>query len=198
MIYQVTLPNMLLWLLLLLLQLPAWAQQQEPVYKNAVTVKFFGLSTHLKESQDPKLFPNRLDKNGVFVLNLGAIVGYERFVLQDRVSIRAEQGLYADCAAELAGFTHLGFRGILFRSGRHSVNGGFGPTLVYRKDWNTLEGYGDDGYFNRHGQWQYRFYWYGGEFEYNYKLKQDTELSVNLVPGLPELISVGVGLRRLF
>ncbi|WP_276498716.1 hypothetical protein [Pontibacter litorisediminis] len=187
----------LLSLLLCLHLLPVRAQEQH-VYKNAVTVKLFGLSAHLRQSQNPEIFPNRLDERGVLVLNLGAIVGYERFVLRDRISVRVEQGLYADCAAELAGFSHIGFRGVLLHKGRHSVNGGFGPTLVYRKDWNRIEGYGDDGYFNRYGQWQYRFYWYGGEFEYNYRFKPDTELSVNLVPGVPELVSVGFGLRKLF
>lgn len=195
MVRRLLLVKSLLWVLLLQ---PVWAQQEQSVFRNAVTVKFFGLSAHLQHRQNPKMFPNRLDRRGIFVLNLGGIIGYERFVMRDRISIRVEQGLYADCAAVLAGFSHIGFRGMLLHRGRHSVNGGFGPTLVYRRDWNTIEGYRDDGYFNRHGKWQYKFYWYGGEFEYNYKLKPDTELSINLVPGVPELISMGVGLRKLF
>lgn len=184
---------------MLLSVLQVLAQEPElPAFKNAVTVKFFGLSAHLKQSPHPELFPNRLDEKGIFVVDLGAIVGYERFVYRDKLSVRVEQGLYADCAAELAGFTHVGWRGTILSRGRHSVDGGFGPTLMYRKDWNRIEGYQDDGYFKRHGQWQYRFYWYGGEFEYNYELKSGTDLSVNLVPGIPELVSVGVGLRKHF
>lgn len=187
-----------MWLVVFLCLPLLGMAQERPLLKNAITVKFFGLSVHLKESQPPELFPNRLDSKGIMVLNLGGIIGYERFVLRDKISIRVEQGLYADCAAELAGFTHIGWRGLIFRKGRQSLNGGFGPTLVYRQDWNGLESYQDDGYFERHGKWQYRFYWYGGEFEYNYELQPGTELSVNLVPGVPELISVGVGLRKRF
>ncbi|MDX5422845.1 MAG: hypothetical protein LPK07_05450 [Hymenobacteraceae bacterium] len=190
----------------LLLALTFWAwslgvygqEQEKPVYKHAVTVKFFGLSMHLKESPYPEIFPNRLDKKGYLTFNYGAIVGYDRYIIGDAISIRVEQGLYADCAAELAGFTHIGWRGEIFRKNRHSLNGGFGPTLVYRQDWNNIEGYQDDGYFNRRGDWQYKFYWYGGEFEYNYELKEGTDLSVNLVPGLPELVSIGVGVRKRF
>lgn len=189
--------SMFLVLFILCSQFPVVAQGNAAL-KNAVTVKFFGLSGHLKQAKNPSLFPNRLDDKGIFVLNLGGIVGYERFVWRDRISIRLEQGLYADCAAELAGFTHLGWRGVILKKGRHSVNGGFGPTLVYRQDWNKMQDYEDDGYFKRNGNWQYKFYWYGGEFEYNYMLKQGTELSINMVPGLPELISVGVGVRKHF
>lgn len=177
---------------------PVLAQEQEPVFRNAFTVKFFGLSVHLKESPYPEIFPNRLDEKGILAFNYGAIVGYDRFIKRDVMSIRAEQGLYADCSASLAGFTHLGWRGRIFRKGRHSMNGGIGPTLVYRRDWNRLEGYEDDGYFNRKGKWQYKFYWYAGELEYNYKLSAQNDLSVNLVPGIPELVSFGVGLRRRF
>lgn len=189
--------SMFLVLFILCSQCPVLAQGNAAL-KNAVTVKFFGLSGHLKQAKNPSLFPNRLDDKGIFVLNLGGIVGYERFVWRDRISIRLEQGLYADCAAELAGFTHLGWRGVILKKGRHSVNGGFGPTLVYRQDWNKMQDYEDDGYFKRSGNWQYKFYWYGGEFEYNYMLKHGTELSINMVPGLPELISVGVGVRKHF
>lgn len=174
-----------------------WAQS--PIaYKNAFTVKYFGLSMHLRQTSYPELFKNRLDRKGIAVLNFGGIVGYERFVVRDVISVRVEQGLYADCASSLAGFTHLGWRGQIFRTGRHSLNGGFGPTLVYRRDWNRLQGYEDDGYFNRSGDWQYKFYWYGGEFEYNYQLKGQYDLSLNLVPGIPELVSFGAGFRKRF
>ena len=193
-------PLQFLLCLIFLWQLPLLGlqAQEQPSYKNAFTVKLFGLSVHLKESPYPEMFPNRLDDKGYVTFNYGAIVGYERFVVRDVISVRVEQGLYADCAAELAGFTHIGWRGLIFRKNRHSLNAGFGPTLVYRKDWNNIEDYVDDGYFNRKGDWQYKFYWYAGEFEYNYRLKGSTDLSVNLVPGIPELVSFGVGLRKSF
>ena len=179
--------------------LPLCAEAQENMaLKNAFTVKFFGLSVHLRQTPYPELFPNRLDQKGIMVVNLGGIAGYERFVLRDILSVRVEQGIYADCSSSLAGFTHIGWRGEIFKTGRHSLNGGLGPTLVYRRDWNRLEGYEDDGYFRRSGDWQYKFYWYGGEFEYNYQLTEQNDLSINLVPGIPELVSFGAGFRRRF
>ncbi len=179
-------------------QAMAQAHEETPVYKNAFTVKFFGLSVHLKESPHPQIFPNKLDSKGITTFNYGAIVGYDRFIKSDVMAIRVEQGLYADCAASLAGFTHIGWRGQIFRKNKHSMNGGIGPTLVYRRDWNRIDGYKDDGYFKRSGEWQYKFYWYGGEFEYNYQLSDQNDLSVNIIPGLPELVSFGVGMRHRF
>jgi hypothetical protein len=181
-----------------LAQEPLPYPQDKPLYKNAFTLKFFGLSAHLRATPYPELFKNKLDDKGIFVMNFGGIVGYDRFVVRDVISVRVEQGLYSDCASSLAGFTHLGWRGQIFKTGRHSLNGGFGPTLVYRRDWNRLPGYEDDGYFNRSGDWQYKFYWYGGEFEYNYQLSEQYDLSLNLVPGIPELVSFGAGFRKRF
>ncbi|NDK57169.1 hypothetical protein [Pontibacter fetidus] len=185
-------------LLLAIVAMPCLAQQTDEAYKNAITVKAFGLSVHLKESPHPEIFPNRLDDKGYITFNYGAIVGYDRFIVRNVHAIRLEQGLYADCAASLAGFTHIGWRGRIFQKNRHSLNGGIGPTLVYRRDWNRIVGYKDDGYFNKGGGWQYKFYWYAGELEYNYKLQGKTDLSVSLVPGLPELVSVGIGVRQRF
>lgn len=69
---------------------------------------------------------------------------------------------------------------------------------MYRHDWADNDAYVDDGYFKRHGKWQHKFYCYAGELEYNYRLKERTDLSVNLMPGIPELVSFGMGLRKGF
>lgn len=172
--------------------------QDAPFPKNAFTIKYFGLSVHLKETPYPEIFPNKLDEEGYTTLNYGAIIGYDRFLVRNVHAIRLQQAIYADCSGSLAGFTHIGWRGLIFQKGRHSLNGGLGPTLVYRRDWNRIEGYTDDGYFNRKGAWQYKFYWYAGEFEYNYQLTDKTDFSANLIPGLPELISFGLGIRQRF
>lgn len=77
-----------------------------------IGVKFFGLSIHPKgEKENALLMPNRLDENGFFVLNLGAEWMYEKFVVEDRISVKLVQALYADCAARLGGFFHVGLRG---------------------------------------------------------------------------------------
>jgi hypothetical protein len=166
--------------------------------KNSFTVKYFGLSLHLKESPHPQIFPNKLDEKGYATINYGVIAGYDRYLVRTVHAVRLQQAIYADCSGSLAGFSHIGWRGLIFQTGKHSLNGGLGPTLVYRKDWNRIEGYQDDGYFKRQGEWQYKFYWYAGELEYNYQLTFKTDISMNIIPGIPELISFGAGIRRRF
>ena len=180
-------------LLLLVGPLPLAAQAPA---RQAVTLKHFAFSYHLKQARNPELFLHRIDQRGIGVLHYGLIAGYDRYVYKDVLFLRAEKGLYADCAASLAGFWHLGWRALILRKGRHSLNGGIGPTLVFRRNWNRLPGYTDDGYFRRHGDWQYRFFLYAGELEYNYQIKGRSAISLTLIPGLPELVSFGVGFRR--
>ena len=165
-----------------------------------VGLKFFGLSIHPGGDENAFLMPRRLDSNGVLVLNLGSMLSAEKFIYQDRVSVKAVQGIYSDCAAQLGGFSHIGIRAIIFRAGKHSVFGGIGPTLVYRKNWHELPGYLDPDYFD--GQpadtWQYKFLWYGGEFEYAYVLSEKLDLTSTFIPGFPKLLSLSFGLKYKF
>lgn len=168
-----------------------WAQG-----RNSISLKFMGLSFHpLSGKDNAPLMPHRLDPRGYLVLDLGGMFSYERFLYRDVLSLKFAQGLYADCAAQLAGFTHLGLRGRIFSFKRHSLYGGIGPTLIYRHSWAKLPGYSDTGYYRKDpsGTWEYRFLWYGGEFEYKYGLSARMDASVTFVPGYPDLIALAVG-----
>lgn len=169
--------------------------------KNSVGLKFMGLSIHPEGGLgNEALMPNKLDKNAYFVMNLGAIFSYERFVFKDVVSIKLLQGLYADCAARFAGFTGIGVRGRIFRIGKHRLYGGLGPVLLYRRNWFDLPGFKDTKYFSgRPGDtWQYKFLWYGGEFEYRYAINERFDVAATFVPGYPDLLCLSVGLSYNF
>lgn len=164
-----------------------------------IGVKYFGLSFHpLGEKDNARLMPNRLDKNAYLVLNLGGEVMYEKFVYRDILSIKVIQALYADCAERLGGFSHIGIRGTILKSGRHTLAGGLGPTLVFRRDWNDLNGYVDQKRFKSSpaSGYQYLFLWYGGEFEYKYNFHGKWDAAVSFVPGYPDLMSLAVGISR--
>jgi hypothetical protein len=161
-------------------------------------IKYFGLSIHPKgENENAFLMPNKLDKNGFLVLNLGAELMYEKFILKDILSIKIIQALYADCAERPGGFSHIGVRGKILKKGKHSIYGGIGPTLVYRKSWLELPGYVNPNRFNSTtgNNIQYLFIWYGGEFEYKYQLGSQIDLAVSFVPGYPDLMSLALGLN---
>lgn len=169
--------------------------------KQNVSLKFMGLSLHpLSGKDNALLMPHRIDPRGYLVLNFGGIISYERLLYRDILSLKLAQGLYADCATQLAGFTHLGLRGQILQIKRHSLYGGIGPTLIYRHSWSKLPGYTDTGYYSKDpsDSWEYRFLWYGGEFEYKYRLTAHIDFAVTFIPGYPDLIALALGCSYRF
>jgi hypothetical protein len=161
-----------------------------------IGVKLSGISIHPKGSYNVHLQRFNLDKKGIFVLNPGISLGFEYFLYKDILSIKFVQMLYADCCAQFAGFTHIGARHKIFSNENHLINGGIGPTFVYRRSWYKLDGYIDDFVFFKGGpedKWQWRFIWYGGEMEYNYSVNGETNLSLSIIPALPALIQLSIG-----
>ncbi len=183
----------ILVLFLFLFWLPGRAQDN-------VGLKLFGLSIHPGGDENAPLMPRRLDDRGILVINLGVMLSAEKFIYRDRVSVKAVQGIYSDCAARPGGFSHIGIRAIIFKTEKHSVFGGIGPTLVYRKNWYELPGYIDPEYFDGKPTdvWQYKFLWYGGEFEYAYLLSEKLDLTATFIPGFPKLISLSFGVKYKF
>ncbi|GHV76842.1 hypothetical protein AGMMS49942_16630 [Spirochaetia bacterium] len=164
-----------------------------------IGLKLTGLSIHPKGALNAHLMPYKLDKRAIFVINPGIVLSFEYFFYEDIASVKIEQAIYKDCCNQAAGFTHIGVRGRIFQIEKHSLNGGIGPTFIYRKNWYKLEGYNDAFDFFKGGDaksdWQWRFIWWGGEFEYNYRLTETTELSFTIVPFIPELIELYFGTR---
>ncbi|ALI97892.1 hypothetical protein [Rufibacter tibetensis] len=184
------------WLLLALTLLGSFSAQAQ--YKRNLSVKYFGLTLHPKGDDNAELMPLNPDGKGYLVLNVGGSVSYEQYFVQDKFSLKAIQAFYADCAMRFAGFTHLGLRAVIFQIGRHSLNGGLGPTLVYRRNWSELEGYNFSTSFfggDPSDKWQYKMIWYAGEFEYNYRLSDRVDFSTSFVPGYPNIMSLSFGVR---
>ena len=161
----------------------------------AFGMKFTGLSIHPGGARHPDIMPLKLDNNGVYVITPGVRLNFEYFLFRNIISVKIEQGLYRDCAFQSGGFTHIGLRSRIFQIGRHSLNGGIGPTFLYRRSWYRVDGYrGNDLFFrgSPEDEWQWRFLWYGGDLEYNFRIAGNTELSVSLVPFIPILVHIGV------
>lgn len=185
--------RILLCLLLGLLYIPS-------IYadKFAIGLKYFGLSIHPNGAINSSLMPLKFDDKGVFVLNLGVSVGIEYFLPLDFLSIKFIQGLYFDCIEKFAGFSHIGLRGRFLKIGTFSVNGGIGPTFIYRRSWYEVPGYDDSfSFFNgtKDDTWQWRFIWYGGEIEFNNEINKSLEFSVTFIPGYPDLMNLSFGIK---
>ncbi|TXC75599.1 fatty acid desaturase family protein [Luteibaculum oceani] len=158
-------------------------------------LKYFGLSMHPKGDPQAHLMPYRLDDRAVLVVNFGGIASFERYVYSNLLSIKLAQGLYTDSGGLISGHTHIGFRAKFLERKRHSMILGFGPTFIYRRNWNKKPGYESTGLFRESGNIQHKFVWYGGEIEYNYQVSDQWDMSVNFLPGYPLVMSIGVGVR---
>lgn len=168
-----------------------------------MSLKFMGLTIHPTGDRTAYLQPYKLDRNAYFVMNFGGVLGYERFLWQDVISVKALQALFADCSAGLASVTHVAVRGTFLDRGRHRLSIGFGPAFMVRQDWGRLPGYEPSGYFNQStwgllGPVQWKFFWYGVEMEYDVQLSDRLDFSASFVPGLPMAITLGLGLKYWF
>lgn len=174
-----------------------------PLYAErfAVGIKFISCSLHPKGSPNAQLMPLKFDVRGVFGYNPGGTLNFEYFIVDDILSAKFVQGLYGDCALQFLGYTHLGFRLRLFKIKRFSINIGIGPTMVYRQSWFRLKGYDTAEKFlkgNSFENWEYRFIWYGGEIECNFRVKDTWDMSFAIIPAGFDLINLNAGFRYRF
>jgi len=179
--------------------LPFWAKGQ-----STVTLKYFGLTMHPFGDNSAELMPYKLDKRAQFVLNFGGFAGYEKYIYEDFISAKIIQGVFTDCSGGLAGFTHIGLRGVLIDKKKHRLSFGLGPTLLYRDSWRRFgEEYTPSGFFNEYhsshlGDLQWKFFIVGFEFEYDYLLNRKNDLSLSFTPGIPMACIFSVGIKHWF
>lgn len=171
--------------------------------QETITVKYFGLAIHPFGDETAHLQPNKLDSKARFVLNYGLFLGYEKFLYEDLVSLKAIQGMTSDCSNGLASISHLGIRFCLMKTKKHKVYAGIGPTFVVRDSWTRFgDDYESSGFFNeyhspRFGDLQWKLIPYGFEFEYDYCFSDKDQLSVSFTPGIPAM-TVAVGWKHWF
>lgn len=166
-----------------------------------LTAKFFGFSFHPDGDVNADNMPTKLDRNGFVVVNLGMSFGYENFFYKDKLSMKVVTAFYSDCGGLFSGLAHIGFRGVILERKRFSINGGLGPTFIYRRSWySKFDNYINSGFYNGNETdfWQYKFLWYGGELEFNYKLNNALDFSTTFIPGYPKLLELSFGIRYRF
>jgi hypothetical protein len=161
------------------------------------SVQWLGWTFHPGGSSLPQNTPWKLDAKGMFILNPGVAFSYD-WQARKNVFWRAAAGYYGDCALLNAGYLHFGFRWEALRFGRHSFNGGLGPTFFFRQDWHRFSDYkGDPIYGNNVWQgWQYRFIPVG-EVEYLFKINSRWQFQYSVVPCYPVVVNSKMGLRWL-
>ena len=187
---------MLSALLLLVHPLSASVDDSAPRAPQAVTAQVVGMTFHPGGGTQPDYYPRKLDPDGWWVLQLGGALAWD-VQPWEHFGLRAKTAWYRDCADKQQVFLHLGLRGWILRGKSWGIQGGMGPTLVLREDWQGLPGYRSNGFFpddTWHG-WQHRFLWYGGEFDVWKTVGDRLEVGVSMIPGFPWAITSMVGLR---
>ncbi|MGB0849963.1 MAG: hypothetical protein ACPGTP_01845 [Bacteroidia bacterium] len=170
--------------------------------QRAFTVKFFGLTMHPGGDPTAHLQPYKLDDEAKFVMNYGGFIGYEKFIYEDLVSLKAIQGFMSDCSAGFASVSHLGVRANIINTTNHKLYFGIGPTVIVRESWSRFgDDYESSGYFNERqtnklGDLQWKMIPYAFEFEYDYALSQKDQISLSVTPGVPIAILVSVGWKH--
>ncbi len=172
--------------------------------QSTLTVKYFGLTMHPFGDKSAALMPYKFDSKGRFVANFGGFIGYEKYVYEDFISAKIIQGIFTDCSGGLAGVTHIGLRGVLIDKKKQRLSFGVGPTFLYRDSWSRFgENYTSSGFFNEYhsnnlGDIQWKLFFIGFEFEYDYLLNQKNDLSLSFTPGVPMACIFSIGVKHWF
>lgn len=158
-------------------------------------IKFFPLVIHPREERMDDYYKYNLSDNGWLARGQGGIGGVDIYNSDRSYGVRIMQGIYEDCAGMSSGFSHIGFRQRLINTKNHNLNWGIGPTYMYRESWSRFDNYGGHWLFEEHGDIESAFILWGGEFEYNYKIKENIELSTSIAPAVPAIIMMGFGIK---
>jgi len=165
------------------------------VGQSNINLKLITLSVYPVESENVALFKYGIDKKGLYAFEPGIILSYEYFGGDQRTSFELSQAVFIDRAAQLAGFTHIGIRRVVFTHYRHSLCLGIGPAFYYRNNWSDLSGYVEDEGYSTEGEYQYKLVWLSGEIEYGCYISKKVDIMASLNMTHPKAFSLAVGLR---
>lgn len=166
--------------------------------QTTLSLRYLGLTVHPFGDQTASIQPHKLDDHAFVVLNFGGVASIDHYFFYDQLAVTLMQGAFTDCSGGLAGFSHLGIRGLLWEKGKHRLLLGIGPMLYYRQDWNRFPEYEDGGVFRRYhsrhlGDVQYKIFWIAGEFAWHWQLSESLDFNFGFTPGIPLALTFSAG-----
>jgi hypothetical protein len=96
------------------------------------------IGVHAFEKPNLALYENSLDADGNLCAEPGLLFSYETFVSDNRASFEFSTAIFADAAGQMAGFTEIAFKRLIFHKWRSSMYLSVGPALTYRNSWSRL------------------------------------------------------------
>lgn len=166
-----------------------------------IGLKITGLTIHLKNEENAPLYKWKIDHRGHFVFN-GGISFTADIQLYEWVGLKVTQSFIKyDCAGKTAMMSHIGVNfgghGTTIGNSNHGFSGSIGPMLFIRESWKDLPGYvHDEGLFGplTEQKWTKKFLPIGGQFECNYFYNRHQGVSMNILPGVPDIIILSPGM----
>jgi hypothetical protein len=147
-----------------------------------ISLRTILLGFHPGENPNSNIYVNKLDANGAFCIEPGLIASYEAYLFADVLSFRFLQSFYVDAAAMPAGFTGLEIKRRIMMHYRNSMHLAAGPSVIYRNDWNKIDGYSPTDKYKLNGRWQYKYYFLA-ELEYDFYISQKSDLNLSFLYG---------------
>lgn len=154
--------------------------------QSTFSIEIMTIGVHAFEKPNFQLFENALDAQGNLCAEPGLNLSYETFVSENRASFQFSQAIFADAAGQMAGFTEISFRRLIFHKWRSSIYLGVGPALTYRNTWANLS-YGsivyepETKYYND-GNWEVMPYVIG-KLEYDVFIGNKSDLMLGIFYG---------------
>ncbi len=166
----------------------------------AFGIKFTGLAIHPRPQPSAGQYAGKFDRKGYVVLNRGITLSADIGIYK-QVGLKLAQALvWRDCAGKFAMLSHIGVNfggaGATLGHSRLGISGSIGPVLYRRRSWQDLPGYIPDNSWltsTPSSHWETKLILFGGQLEYTYYWHQHYGLSLNVLPGYPDVISVVAG-----
>ncbi len=166
--------------------------------QSTIQMKLSLMGVHPFEEKNSHLFENRIDENGIFILEPSLILAYESYLLSDVLSWRGMFGFISDAASKPGIFLHLGLKQRLVQIWRNSISIGVGGNLYGRDSWATIPDYNDDLSWSANGDWEYKW-GLMAELEYSLFLNDNNDITLSVIYGhQPNTFTFSVGYRYWF
>lgn len=187
-------PLLILFAFLIICLAKTHAQQRISIYACGFTI-------HSNGDPNAELMPLKLDKNGKYLINYGAVFHYKRYI-NERVTINAIQTIQADCALQKSagsGFT-IGYE--FFNRENHCFTIATGPGFYIRESWQKFDNYIEETNFwlTKNEKLEYMIYPLVPYLEYNYT-PESSNLGIGsylIFDPFGRLYNIGVGMSYTF
>ncbi len=162
--------------------------------QNTMSARFIALSSHPFANENLDLHKNTIGQKGYFSFEPGVFLAVDIGVAK-RTWVGFSGSIVNSRFDRLAGNAEIFIKYRIFKYWKHFFYIGFGPTVHFSDNRDSIEDYENEERFQGDGVWKYRVSWLSGFIEYNYYLNKKTQLSFAINHLHPESFAFSVGVR---